>query len=95
MLIIFLFISSATTNGYIVFSGTLPIGTDVIKKYKNLLSYKYAVATPNVSNSYERIHHTSIRGTKTINRVLRIPREECHSGGKLNFIDVAHFRKNS
>ena len=85
MLIILLFISSTTTNGYIVFSGTLSIGTDVIKKYKNLLPYKYAVATPNVTNSYECIHHTSTRGAKSINRVLRIPKEECHSGGKLNF----------
>ena len=86
MLIILLFISSTTTNGYIVFSGTLSIGTDVIKKYKNLLPYKYAVATPNVTNPYERIHHTSIRGAKNINRVLRIPKEECHSGGKCLYV---------
>ena len=68
-----------------MFSGTLSIGTDVIRKYKYLLPYKYAVATPNVTNPYERIHHTSIRGAKSINRVLKIPKKECHSGGKLNF----------
>ena len=74
--------------GYVVLAGTAPIEVRILKKYGNTLPYRYEVVTPYSSsfshNKYERLRHVPGKyGIKAVYRVLRIPRKDLYSGGKI------------